>query len=368
MQVVFEIIGMGAKKYGGFERYILEEARQLKERGYKLVVVFDTQPLADRYIEDLLHVGASYYVIPYQNKLRFTSAIFKLMRKYRPEVVHSNFSSNIFLVQIMACLMHVPVRISTEHCLPVLSTCKRRFLYTFLSILTNYILSVSAQSAQAVQKGLWLNKSKVKTLYLGVNDFAYEKSEMKKKYGLPMDKLLIMNVAYHHPVKGVDVLLRAFALLLKYPEVKDVVLCQIGGGQTGHDTSALKSLARSLGIEDRVIWMGLQNNVPEILSCGDIYCQPSRSEGIGLAIMEASLARLPVVATRVGGIPEVAVDKVNAYLVESEDADGLAGSMYMLYKDKAQRERMGYYGRLQALDKFCLSNQVTKLIECFYKI
>ena len=64
----------------------------------------------------------------------------------------------------------------------------------------------------------------------------------------------------------------------------------------------------------------------------------------------------------------MAVDKVNAYLVESEDVDGLAGSMYMLYKDKAQRERMGYHGRLQALDKFCLSNQVTKLIECFYKI
>ena len=365
---IIEFIGMGAKKYGGFERYVLEEAIQLKAKGHRLIVVFDREPIAKEYISDLKRTGALIHIIPYTNKVRFLCKVNSLLSKYKPDVVHTNFSSSILWVQLLACLRRVPIRIATEHCLPVLSNLKLKFVYSFLALCVHHILPVSKQSALSMKQGIWWKKDIIQTLYLGVNDFSYNKREMRGKYQLPQDKMLLMNVAYHNPVKGVDILLKAFSLFVKQYGVKDMVLCQIGGGQTGKDTEYLKGLARSLGIGDFVIWMGIQNNVPEILSAGDIYCQPSRSEGLGLSIVEASLAKLPVIATRVGGIPEIAIDGCNAILVEAEDYKSMAEAIYLLYKNPDRRKKMGEMGRQESEDRFVLKTQVNKLIKEYYKI
>ena len=368
MQVIIEVIGMGAKKYGGFERYILEEAKQLKRRKCKLVVVFDSKPLVEQYLADLVEYGVDVYIISYSAKIKFIISFCKLIVKYRPLVVHTNFSSNIFISQIIACFFRVPIRISTEHCLPKLDLFRLRFFYNFLSVIVSNILPVSYQSSLAIKKRLWFNKDKIQYLYLGVVDFEHDKIAMRSKYHLPLDKTLFMNIAYHNPIKGVDILLKGFSLFLKRYNVRDVYLCQIGGGQTGQDTLFLKNLANTLGISDRVIWMGVRNNVPEILSAGDIYFQTSRSEGIGLSIMEASLAKLPVVGTNVGGIPEVAVQDLNSILVENEDINGIAEAMFFFYSNPSLRIKMGLQGREYALQKFCLASQVDKLLMYYYKL
>lgn len=366
MKVVFEVIGMGAKKYGGFEHYILEEARQLNSQGNKLVVIFSLEPLAKEYTKDLLDNGASFYVIPFDNKLLFIKKLIRLINKYNPEVIHTNFSSCIFIVHLIAFLKRIPRRIATEHCLPVISSLKLKFGFSLLASIVHNILPVSEESSNALKRGLWFYKSKVQALYLGVSDFSYNNEEMRIKYNLPSDKILLMNIAYHNPVKGVDILLRAFAKLIVNYQIDDLILCQIGGGQTGYDTEKLKTLAKELNIENKIIWMGLQNNVPEILSAGDIYCQPSRSEGIGLSIMEASLAQLPIIATRIGGIPEAAIEGLNAVLVPVEDYNRMSEAIYRFYNDKKLRQEYGVQGRRYALENFSLKSQVDRLITNYY--
>lgn len=365
---IIEFIGMGAKKYGGFERYILEEANQLKAKGHRLVVVFDREPIAHEYVSDLEKAGASIRIIPYSNKIKFLSRVNSLINQYKPHVVHTNFSSSILWIQLVAFLRQIPRRIATEHCFPILSNGRLQLTYSFLALCVHDILPVSEQSTLSVKSGIWWRKKIVHTLYLGVNDFSYDKEAMRVKYGLPQDKILLMNVAYHNPVKGVDVLLKAFSVFVKQYNVSDVLLCQIGGGQTGKDTEHLKELAHSLNLEKLVIWMGIQNNVPEILSAGDIYCQPSRSEGLPLSIMEASLAKLPVIATKVGGIPEIAINNHNAVLVEAEDYQAMAEAIYSLYKNQEKRKKMGELGRVVSEEKFVLKTQVKKLIEGYYAL
>ena len=366
--IVFEIIGMGSKKYGGFEKYIVEEARQLSAKGYKLIVIFDREPLAVDYIKDLKAVGADYEVLPQTSKIGFIKGFYKLLRKYKPCVVHTNFSSNLFYALPLAWFAGVKRRVSTEHCLPGGKTFKQRVVNQIFPLISQKILPVSNMSAKVLKNSIWFGKKRIETLYLGVEDFKFDKATIRKELGISDDTVALMNIAYHNPVKGVDVLIEAMNIIVNHKGIKNIVLYQIGGGQTGKDTEELHALAEKYNLTDNVVWMGIRNDVPRLLSAGDIYVQPSRSEGIGLSIMEASLAKLPVVASEVGGIPEVANKDVNAFLVEPEESQKLADAIMTLYNDRSLRRKFGEEGRKIAMTNFCLANQVKTLIEKYYRL
>ncbi len=368
MKVVFEIIGMGAKKYGGFEKYIVEEARQLKRKGYKLVVIFDREPIAKAYVRDLLNLGAEIKVILQISKLAFIKKFNLLLREYKPEVVHTNFSSNIFMAMPLAMLHGVKRRIATEHCLPESERFKIRVTSQITSTLANNILPVSNKSTEAMKKAMWFGKKKIQTLYLGVEDLVFDRDKVRRSNGIPDGAVALMNIAYHNPVKGVDVLIDAMNIIVNERGIKDIILYQIGGGQTGTDTEFLHNKVKEYGIENNVVWMGIRNDVPRLLCGGDIYVQPSRSEGISLSIMEASIASLPVVATNVGGIPEAAINGKNAIIVQPENPEALAEGIIRLYKKNELRQQYGHVGRTIALDKFCLGRNVTHLIEDYYHL
>lgn len=365
---VFEVIGMGSKKYGGFEKYIVEEARQLSAKGYKLIVIFDREPLAVDYIKDLKAVGADYEVLPQSSKLGFIKGFYKLLRKYKPRVVHTNFSSNLFYALPLAWLAGVKRRVSTEHCLPGGKTFKQRVINQIFPLISQKILPVSNMSAKVLKDSIWFGKKRIETLYLGVEDFSFDKDVVRKELGISNDTVALMNIAYHNPVKGVDVLIEAMNIIVNQEGIKDLVLYQIGGGQTGKDTEALHALVEKYNLTGNVVWMGIRNDVPRLLSAGDIYVQPSRSEGIPLSIMEASLASLPIVATRVGGNCEAAKEGENALTVEPENPKQLANAIMKLYKGQKLRTKFGENGRKIALSNFCLANQVKTLIEKYYRL
>lgn len=365
---VFEVIGMGSKKYGGFEKYIVEEARQLSAKGYKLIVIFDREPLAVDYIKDLKAVGADYEVLPQSSKLGFIKGFYKLLRKYMPRVVHTNFSSNLFYALPLAWLTGVKRRVSTEHCLPGGKTFKQRVVNQIFPLISQKILPVSNMSAKVLKDSIWFGKRRVETLYLGVEDFSFDKDIVRKELGISNDTVALMNIAYHNPVKGVDVLIEAMNIIVNQEGIKNLVLYQIGGGQTGKDTEALHALVEKYNLTGSVVWMGIRNDVPRLLSAGDIYVQPSRSEGIPLSIMEASLASLPIVATRVGGNSEAAIEGENALTVEPENPKQLANAIMKLYNDRGLRRKFGEEGRKIALSNFCLANQVKTLIEKYYRL
>lgn len=366
MKYVFEVIGMGSKKYGGFEKYIVEEARQLRSKGYRLVVIFDREPLAQDYVDDLRRLTAEVEVLPQQSKLRFVKGFVKLLKKYRPEVVHTNFSSNVFLALPLARLYGARRRIATEHCLPVIDSLKLRIAMQLTTLFADHFLPVSKKSEEALMQGVFMNKDRIRTLYLGIPAFEYDRMEMRKRIGIDDHTFALMNIAYHHPVKGVDVLLRAMSVLVNEKGYEDIVLYQIGGSHTDGDTDKLRKLASELNIDSHIVWMGIRNDVPMLLSAGDLYVQPSRSEGIGLSIMEASMARLATVASDVGGIPEAAEAGNNAILVPPENPEALASAIEKLYSDAALRGLYGQRGHQIAHDKFSLQKSVSRLITDYY--
>jgi glycosyltransferase involved in cell wall biosynthesis len=143
--------------------------------------------------------------------------------------------------------------------------------------------------------------------------------------------------------KGFDVLLEAVA---KLPTVRLVV---VGAGP---DLRDLEARAKVLGIGERVEFTGWVDNPRDHLTRFDLYVQPSRFEAQGIAIAEAMLAGLAVVATDVGGIPDVVIDGETGLLVPSEDPGALANAIGELIDDPARRAEMGAAGRRRAVERF----------------
>jgi glycosyltransferase involved in cell wall biosynthesis len=136
---------------------------------------------------------------------------------------------------------------------------------------------------------------------------------------------------FYAPVKGHAYLLRAFSML-DDPEAQ---LWLVGDGVLRH---SLQSLARELGIEDRVTFWGRRHDVASLLSRSDLFVLPSLSESCPHALLEAMAAGVPVVATDVGGVPEIVQNGVTGRLVPPRDANGLGDAIRELTCDEALRE------------------------------
>ena len=123
-----------------------------------------------------------------------------------------------------------------------------------------------------------------------------------------------------------------------------------------------------LGIGHRVILAGLQEQVRPYLDAMDVYLMTSEHEGLPLALLEAMSRKLPVVATAVGGIPEVVQDGLTGYLVTSGDVAGLARSTSLLLADSGRKSSMGRAGRLRVEEKFNIKRMVAEIEATYLSI
>jgi glycosyltransferase involved in cell wall biosynthesis len=143
------------------------------------------------------------------------------------------------------------------------------------------------------------------------------------------------------PKYGPDVLIEALGRLARTDEFEAIIAGE------GSLASALRARAEALNIGARVGFIGRlpHSEIPALLADLDVFVMPSRTEEWGVAAAEASASGLPVVATAVGGVPEIVVDRVTGLLVAPEDPDALADALRTLLRDASLRERMGAAGR-----------------------
>lgn len=170
------------------------------------------------------------------------------------------------------------------------------------------------------------------------------------------ERMIIACIARMVPEKGIDVLLEAFTLLLSRGIDAELVL--IGDGPMLSD---YQNLAGKVGLA-RVRFLGEVANAAQLLPGIDIAVIPSRQEGLGLVAIEAMLAGRPVVASEVGGLPEVIVHGETGLLVPPEDPLLLASSLSYLIERHDVRERMGRRGHLRALEHFSAQGMLQALL------
>jgi glycosyltransferase involved in cell wall biosynthesis len=178
---------------------------------------------------------------------------------------------------------------------------------------------------------------------------------LRASLGLASKTPLVALVSRLNPMKGIDDFVQAMALLTgRYPEARFVI---VGDGASRRE---LEEQARRLGLAERVVFTGTQLNVAAILSQATISVVPSLSEGLSNVVLESMATGIPVVATRVGGTPEILEDGVTGLLVPPCDAPELAAAVGRLLGDPAMARRMGDAGRARAVARFSMPTMVSQ--------
>jgi glycosyltransferase involved in cell wall biosynthesis len=177
--------------------------------------------------------------------------------------------------------------------------------------------------------------------------------QIRKELGIDPADLVVGTIGRLEPAKGIDILIPAIARLLPdWPQIKCLV---VGDGRL---SESLKDLAKEVGIEQRVIFTGFRSDIPRLLEAYDIFTLPSRTEGIPFALLEACFAALPVVASRVGGVPEIISDGQTGCLVDPEDIDGLAKGIDCLLRDRSLAKHMGQQAAQDVKQRFTIESMI----------
>ncbi len=200
---------------------------------------------------------------------------------------------------------------------------------------------------------------------LNLADYGQEYSQrnhLKERLGLPVNKKIIITIGWLRPGKGHEYLLKAFS---KLNNKNDLCLVLLGRGE---DKQKLEDLSVELNIVSNVIFAGVQGNVNEWLSVSDVAVSSSLSEGLSNALVEAAASQLPIVATNVGGNPEIVEDGVNGYLVKSQSSDSLLSALLLLLNDNNKMMLMGQNSRIKAEKEFSIEKMVSSLESLYLEV
>jgi glycosyltransferase involved in cell wall biosynthesis len=209
--------------------------------------------------------------------------------------------------------------------------------------------------------GEGVHASKLHLVYNGIDarTFSYEmvaRSTARRLLNIPDDALVFSVVANLHPYKGHRDLLLALAPLSK--ALRSDWVCLIVGNDTHDLLPELLQLCRDSGLSRHVRFLGARRDVPTILSASDIHISASHQEGLPNNIIEAMCARLPVVATAVGGVPELVIDGETGYLLPPHNAGQMTDALLALARAPGRRATFGAAGYARALTHFSLDRNV----------
>jgi glycosyltransferase involved in cell wall biosynthesis len=201
--------------------------------------------------------------------------------------------------------------------------------------------------------------SKFEVIRLGIElerrlpDRDATRAETRRVMGVPEDQLLVGWVGRMTAVKRTDVLLHAFARLRG--QGVDAKLCMVGDGP---DRTRVEELAAELDLVRHAVFTGYQEDVGPFFSAFDVFVLPSANEGTPVTAIEALASGCPVVATRVGGVPDVVRDGEEGILVEPGDEEGLADALHRLAAVPEIRARMGEAGRGRMLERYAVGRLI----------
>ncbi len=315
-------------------------------------------PMQDRTKEieahDIKHIFISELArdISIIRDLKALLKIYIFLRKERFDIVHTHTSKAGLLGRLAAKLAGVPIIVHTPHghvffgYFKPVKTKIFIFLEKLASHMTDKIVALTDREKDDYRLFKTTREEKSVVINSGVdlNRFkelsVREKQDFKKELGLPENSLVVGTVGRLVPVKGQEFLIEAAKHIIpKYPSM----LFMFAGD--GYLRQNLERKAQEMGIKENVIFLGWRDDADKIISIYDIFVLPSLNEGMGRVLVEAMALGKPIVASRVGGIPDLIAHGQNGFLVPPRNPEQLAKYIQILIEDKEKRESMGQAGK-----------------------
>jgi glycosyltransferase involved in cell wall biosynthesis len=279
--------------------------------------------------------------------------LYRLLRRERPFILHCwMFHANL-LGRLVGRLARVPLIITARRNVEIGGP-RREWAKWVTHRLDDAVIAVCELARQAEIERTGVASHKVVTIYNGIDPFPAVPSEtmaqLRHNLGLPPTAAVAISVSRLHPQKGHADLLRAWQQVTAvYP---DAHLLIVGDGER---RSELEKMAAK---QPHIHFTGQRDDVPHLLAVSDLLVLPSLWEGLPNVVLEAMSAGLPVVATAVGGTPELVIDGETGLLVPPRDPASLAQAILTLLTDPDLAQRLGENGRLRATNQFAIQQMV----------
>lgn len=344
----------------GAEVLVAETIRRLKGRVDPVILCLDR---VGQLGSVMMQEGVP--VIAYKRKPGLDLGLSRRMaadiRRFRLDVVHAHQYTPFFYSAIAARLCGVRPRvILTEHGRhfpDVVSARRRRLNSLIFDRLADEVTAVCAFSADSLAAKDGFTRSRIRVIPNGVEMDLYrpdpDPAALRVRLGLDPQRKYVAQIARFHPVKDHAMLIRAFGRVASARS--DVDLLLVGDGDLRVD---LTQQVESLGIASRVRFLGIRQDVADILRAIDVFTLSSVSEAASITLLEAMATATPVVVTAVGGNPELVRDGIDGLLVPRGDDAAMAQALLRILGDAALARRMGDAGRHEVEARFQLSHTI----------
>ncbi len=334
-------------------------------------------PTQDRrqHIEEL---GIKYFYLPQLVRnislfkdIRAFLKIYRHLKKEEYEIVHTHTSKAGFLGRIAAKLAGTPIIIHTPHghvffgYFGPLKTKYFILLEKFGSLITDRIIALTNREKNDTIDFKVAKEDKLVVIHSGIELDKFTQSatqdnqSLKLNLGIPEKALIVGTAGRLVPIKGPEYLVRAAKKVLQI--YKNVFFLFAGDGHLKEDLTAL---ARNLGVEKNILFLGWRDNAAGMISLFDIFVLPSLNEGMGRVLVEAMSLEKPIIASNIGGIPDLIFHGKNGFLVPPRNSDELTQYIGLLLEDEYKRKIMGQEGK-RVSQNFSAEKMVQK-IESLY--
>lgn len=360
--------------WGGAQRYVFDIASSLPKSKFNPVVVFGE---GDRLETKLKEISVRTVKIPSLGRdinlvqdFKVIVDLVNLFKKEQPDIIHLNSSKIGILGAIAGRLAKVPKIIFTGHGWAwnenrfVLSKIIIGFAHWLTILLCHQVIAVSEKTKRQITRLPFVSYGKIPVIYNGIDQIEHMERFQARNTIAPhvSEKFWIGTIAELHINKGLDILIQSFADLV--PHHQDITLVIIGEGE---ERKKLEEKIKELNLENKVHLIGFVENSAKFLKAFDVFILPSRTEAFPYVILEAGQAQLPVVASKVGGIPEVINNQENGILVKPGNSREISRFLERLLDNSAEAAELGHNLRKTIEESFSRQGMVEKTIAVYNK-
>jgi len=346
---------------GGAENVVANLANGLQTSGYDVTICSrKTGSLIQR-----LH-NVPVLILPKRRSvdLRYLLKFTLFLHHRNIDLVHSHlFGNNLY--GFLASLLTGRKSILTIHGEDCFASKKRMIFYRLVAPFVSRIIAVSKSLHNQLTQDLCIKEEKVTLIPNGIDTARFQKKidliYKKKKLGLPTDAPLIGAIGNIKPVKGYDIFLEAaVSVKQKFPEACFII---VGGVyQYKEYMKELEVQTWENDLQNQVYFLGKRDDVEEILPLLTVYVLPSRSEGSPIALLEAMASGRPIVATGVGGIPDIIENDISGLLIPPADPSSMANAIIQLLENQSMAKKMGEHAQRVVEECYSVNSMVEKYL------
>jgi glycosyltransferase involved in cell wall biosynthesis len=372
LKVVALVREIGEAGGGGAERVARDQLVELDPKRFERVLFVSRpptpgDPTGEAVVADLRRRGVAVHFLKRRFKYDPLAwwPMFQALRRERTDVLHAHSFGQNAWASVIGRLTRVPAVIAHEHNWAFTGRALRPVIdRELIARCASAMIVVSREARRRMIEVERIAPDRLVFLPNGIRELPPgDRGAVRAELGIGRDDPLIGTVCILRSEKALDVLVRAAALLVRdLPRLRVLIVGE------GEERAGVEALVKELGLEEHVILTGARTDVPSVLAALDVAVLSSDYEGIPLSMLEFMDAGKPIVATNVGGIPEVIEDGVHGLLVPRRNEAALAAAVGRLLRDPDSARELGARARERCRSEFSLDRTVDRLEELYEQL